>query len=407
MDNAENLYVINKNMCYGCMVCYNICAYDAIYIEEDEEGFLFPKINQKKCVHCGLCKKQCPSLQKENGDEPKKQKGYVAQNVDFNMRISSTSGGVFGAIASWCIAHDGVVFGAMIDDSLRVVHGFADNMPDCTKFKGSKYVQSDIGKVYIDTKNFLEQNRYVLFSGTPCQIEGLYIFLGKQYDKLITVDVVCRGVLSPGLFRKYLEFQKQFMKSPITNIYFREKRWGYKYTAMTMYSGNDCIYAKGTESDVLLRAFFENNYNRFTCYHCRYRKKYRNSDITIWDCFNVNIYDKKMDDDSGVNKVLTHTSKGEKVIEELGKKELIFFKEVSVEKLISENTEALYENFMLNEERRKNFFHDYGILSANELWRKYYPDNIKVKIKRVVRKLLYLLGVYQTLRRIKNRLLNG
>lgn len=403
IKNKEDIYVIDKKKCYGCMACYNICPHKAIYIIEDEEGFLFPKINHEKCTCCGWCRKQCPSIHNINAEFPKEQKGYIAQNTNTDIRISSTSGGVFSALATWCISHDGIVFGAMIDDSLRVTHGFSSDISDCVKYRGSKYVQSDIGRNYVEARNFLEQNKYVLFSGTPCQIEGLHSFLGKQYDKLIAVDVVCRGVLSPGLFEKYLRFQQQSLKYPITKVMFREKRWGYKYTAMTFYHGNDCIYAKGTESDKLLRAFFENNYNRFTCYHCQYRKQHRNSDITIWDCFNVDIYNKKMDDDTGVNKMLVHTKKGRRLIEELMSDNLLLLCEVSVDKLVSENTEAMYEDPLLDEVKRHFFFSDYQKLPANELWNKYYPDNIKVKANRIIRKLLYLLGVYRVVRRMKNK----
>lgn len=404
-QNKEDNYVINKEFCYGCMVCYNICPYEAIYIIEDEEGFFFPKINQEKCISCGLCRERCPSIHKSDIGFSKEQKGYIAQNFNKEIRISSTSGGVFGALASWCISHDGIVFGAMINDSLKVVHGFSDNILDCAKYRGSKYVQSDIGRNYLEVKKFLEQNKYVLFSGTPCQIGGLHRFLGKQYDKLITVDVVCKGVLSPGLFENYLKFQQQSLKYPITKIMFREKRWGYKYTAMAMYYENDCIYAKGTESDKLLRAFFENNYNRFTCYHCQYRKQNRNSDFTIWDCFNADIYNKEMDDDTGVNKMVVHTKKGEMIIEELAADNALLLYEVPIEKLISENTEAMYEDPLLDERKRKKFFADYNILLPNKLWDKYYPDNLKVKVNRVIRKLLYLIGIYQMIRRIKNRYL--
>lgn len=140
-----------------------------------------------------------------------------------------------------------------------------------------------------------------------------------------------------------------------------------------------------------------------TCYHCQYRKRYRNSDITIWDCFNADLYNKKMDDDTGVNKVLAHSIKGKNLIEKLGLDNQLFLNEVPVQKLISENTEALYENLILNEEKRKIFFHDYISLSAEELWKKYYPDDWRIKIKRMIRKVLFFLGIYQRVRRIKNR----
>ena len=405
MKNRDDEYVINKKNCYGCMTCCNICPHEAIYTIEDSEGFLFPKIDQDRCTHCGLCRKHCPALQEYHCIGQEEQAGYVAQNSDFDTRAASTSGGVFSALASWCIFHDGIVFGAMLDDSLQVRHGFSDRLEACASFRGSKYVQSNIGKSYASAKHFLEQDKYVLFSGTPCQIEGPYSFLGKPYDRLITVDVVCKGVLSPGLFRNYLNFQKQSAKSPITNIKFREKRWGYKYTAMAIYSGKDCIYANGTESDAFLRAFFENDYNRLTCYQCQYRKLHRKSDITIWDCFNDDLYNKEMDDDTGVNKVLTHTIKGKRLIEELGNSKALWLHRVPVQKLISENSEALYENLKLNEEKRQKFYHDYKSLSNEDFWRKKYPDDLRIKTKRAMRKLLLFLGIYQKVRRLKNKYL--
>ncbi len=406
MEKRINSYLIRKENCYGCMACYNICPSGAIDIVEDEEGFIFPGIDRKKCTNCGMCYRICPSLNREDfdrSDRIEEQKGYIAQNTDTNIRIMSTSGGIFGALAMWCIWQGGVVFGALLDDKQSVVHSFAETVKDCEKFRGSKYVQSNVGKSYELVKNFLQQDRYVLFSGTPCQIAGLFSFLGREYDKLLTVDVVCRGILSPGVFRNYLEFQRQSLKKTITRVQFREKRWGYKYTAMTIYSDRKCIYARGPESDGLLRAFFENIYNRSTCYHCQYREQNRKSDLTLWDCFNVNLYNKKMDDDKGTNKVLAHSIKGKKVIEELAQKNIISLYEVPVTKLISENTESMYEDLPLtNTEKRIRFFYDYARKTPIDLWRKYYPDSLKVKMKRLTRKFLIMIGIYQIARRIKN-----
>lgn len=400
---VKDSYVIKKENCYGCMACYNICPCEAIDIVEDKEGFLFPKVDRSKCTECGLCHKICPSLHIGHADRMQEQKGYIAQNTNMDVRISSTSGGVFGALSAWYVLQGGVVFGALLDGLLSVVHGFAETIDDCEKFRGSKYVQSNIGKSYEAVKRFLEQGRYVLFSGTPCQIAGLLSFLGREYDKLLTVDVVCRGVLSPGVFRSYLEFQRQSLKKTMTSVRFREKKWGYKYTAMTIYSGQECIYAKGTESDGLLRAFFENIYNRLTCYHCQYREQHRKSDITIWDSFNTNLYNKKMDDDKGTNKVLTHSIKGKMLIEELAKKNMISLYEVPVEELISENTESMYMDFpLMNAEKRSRFFCDYAKQTPVNLWKKYYPDSLQVKMKRLLRKFLFSIGIYQVVRRVKN-----
>ena len=183
--------------CCGCWACENACPRQCISMEEDCEGFRYPHINQTSCIDCHLCEKVCPILNKV--EEPiKNQKAFVVQNKDEEVLKESTSGGAFSAIANYVISKNGIVFGAAFDNNETVRHQYVDNYEDLKLFRNSKYVQSLIGNTYKEAKRFLDKGKLVLFSGTPCQLEGLFFFLrNKQYENLITIDVVCRAVPSP------------------------------------------------------------------------------------------------------------------------------------------------------------------------------------------------------------------
>ena len=173
---------------------------------EDEKGFKYPKINENKCINCGLCEKVCPILNKRKITNAPK--AYACINKDEDIRKNSSSGGIFTLIAEEIIDRGGVVFGAQFDNDFNVIHSYTNNKNKIYKFRGSKYVQSIIGDNYKIVKSFLEEGKYVLFTGTPCQVEGLYAFLQKDYDNLYTGDIICHGVPSPKVWRKYLEYRK-------------------------------------------------------------------------------------------------------------------------------------------------------------------------------------------------------
>ena len=257
-NEIKHINITYKEECCGCTACKNSCPQNAIEMKEDNEGFLYPRVNTEKCVNCSLCKKACPII--NNNDETmKEQKAYAINNKDLTVRKESTSGGAFSAIASYIIENNGIVFGAAFNDNYEVIHTFVERLEDLKKFRNSKYVQSNLKNTYSEVKQFLDENRLVCYSGTPCQIEGLKRFLKKDYDNLFLIDVVCRAVPSPKVLRTYLKYiSKKYLKDEnINGVSFRNKeKYGYKYTQMKVISDNN-VYEEGVETDPYLRAFFK------------------------------------------------------------------------------------------------------------------------------------------------------
>lgn len=231
--------ILDKKDCCGCASCVQVCPKQCISMNEDCEGFLYPKVDSAACIDCGLCEKVCPVI---NQNEPKEPLAvYAAMNSNEKIRLKSSSGGIFTLIAEQILADGGVVFGARFNENWEVIHDYAETVEGLEPFRGSKYVQSLIGDNYKYAKQFLLEGRKVLFSGTPCQIAGLKKFLCKEYENLLTVEMVCHGVPSPKVWRDYLQYRraqhvvgKNAVSSSIdelpviTGISFRDKISGWK-----------------------------------------------------------------------------------------------------------------------------------------------------------------------------------
>lgn len=383
--------ITDKSQCCGCTACSSICPKKAIVMKQDEEGFVYPIIDKSKCVNCGLCDKVCPVKNaKENN---KNQHAYIFQNSNDEIRRESTSGGAFTAIAEYVIKNNGIVYGAIFDENYKVIHTGIDKKEELYKFRNSKYVQSEICNCYPEIKEHLDNGKMVCFSGTSCQVEGLKNYLMKDYDNLILVDVVCRAVPSPLIWKKYLKLRQKEYKN-IEKIMFRDKYYGYKYSNLSIYNkDNDKKqeYHKGVDSDPYLRAFFTNICDRPSCYECKFKKLHRESDITIWDCFDVEKYNKEFDDDKGTNRILTHTEKGDKIIKELAKNNKS--QEIDVEKA-TKGFLAIFQPVKKND-KREQFFKDANILSEKELFDKYFADTFKIKLERYGRLVLLKTGLYK------------
>ena len=208
--------------CNGCHTCYSLCPKQAIKMVADNEGFLNPQINNVLCINCGLCEKRCPVLNQIIKDD-EKTFSYAVINNNEEIRLRSSSGGVFTTLAENVIKQNGIVFGAKFDSNFNVIHGYTDSIEGLSDFRGSKYVQSTIGDSFKDCKNFLEDGHQVLFTGTPCQIGGLKSFLGKNYDNLLLVDIICHGVPSPLLWTEYKKYLEKKINSRIIKTDFRSK----------------------------------------------------------------------------------------------------------------------------------------------------------------------------------------
>lgn len=392
------IHIEEKKKCCGCTACASICPKHCIEMKFDEEGFQYPVVDINRCVDCGACENVCP-MTKTESEVPFPQKAYLVQHKDESVRLDSSAGGAFTAIASYVIERGGVVFGAAYDKNFQVEHTYVEKIEELWKFRNSKYVQSNMGECFRFARDFLKNGRWVCFSGTPCQIEGLRQFLGKPYEKLVLVDVVCHGIPSPLIWNRYLEYQ-EIRKIHPNNIRFRDKYYGYKYSTMSMVKNGKTIYHAGSQLDPMLRAFFSDICDRPSCYECPFKKRYRVSDMTIWDCFSVYDFDKAMDDDKGTTRVLCQTAKAVKIMAELERYAQL--KEVEPDKIVN-GVKEMVESVRYNP-KRSRFFEDAIKMHGSQLFEKYYPITLEVKIKTTVRKALLTTGIYSTAKKLLNKM---
>ncbi len=393
----------NKKDCCGCAACTQVCPHSSISMETDIEGFHYPSINYDTCIDCHLCEKVCPIINVEK-EVVKLQTGYLIQIKDDGIRKECASGGAFTAIAQWVIKKGGVVFGATFDiNTFEVHHKWTEELDGLAQFRNSKYVQSHIDNCYQKTKDFLGQGRWVCFSGLPCQIEGLHHFLrGKNYEKLLLVDVVCYGVPSPGVFKNYMQWKQSEIGGRFIKMSFREKRLSYNYTSFSIFNEQaERNYHQGVEREQFMRSFFSNINVRPSCYNCKFKKRFRVSDLTIWDCYDVKAFSKKFDE-TGTNRVLAHSALGERVLSEIEawtKKESYG----DVDKFIADEI-AMIKSVPMSP-KRKEFFEDYAQLTMGDLMDKWFPLTLRVRMNSFLRMLAFKLGVYNEAKRFMKKLL--
>ncbi len=390
----------NKTDCCGCSACEQICPKRAIQMKQDKEGFYYPCVDRQTCVDCHLCEKVCPvkhpAVQTELTREV-----YICQNRETEIRKDSTSGGAFSAIAKYVLDKGGVVFGAAFDNNFCVVHSAVETYDDLKMLRGSKYVQSNPGNAFSMVKKLLNEGRLVCYSGTPCQIEGLNAFLQRSYDNLILVDLVCYSISSPLVWKQYLrllEKEKKIILQQVGKVKFRDKNpYGYEYTRMTFYdmSGNVC-YSSGPESNEMLRSFVSNTSTRPSCYKCKFKKTKRVSDFTIWDCYNIYQYDKKMDDNLGSSHVMVHTQKGKEILNQIAS-DYLKVKKANLEFAI--NSEPAMTQCASPGEHRREFFAMLAKNNSGEALKQFFPVSIKVKTERFLRENLSKINLYRFVKR--------
>lgn len=368
----------------------------------NHEGFLHPVVDAEKCVECGACEKACPGLHPAYNENALKE-AFVLQHKNDAVRYQSTSGGAFTAIAEEVIRRRGVVFGAVMTEDLRVVHGCVETMEDLARFRNSKYVQSEIGDCYNRAKSFLNDRRWVCFSGTPCQINGLIKFLDKEYEKLITVDVVCKSVPSPLVFQKYVEYKKS-QEGNITDVVFRDKKRGFWYCTMAHYLSHEDrksakdVYRRGSESDEWLRLFLSGKISRRSCMICHYQTKQRVGDFTLGDIWETN--NPEFDDNRGSTLLHVWTKKGAEFLESI--KPNIRWIDYEIEK--SRGTER--EHSLKIHPGRAQLFKDAQELSSSQFFAKYAPDSLKIKAKQTGRYLLWKLCLQNVVRHLKHMVIH-
>ena len=387
--------ISDKANCSGCSACYAVCPKHCITMRPDKEGYLYPFVDVNLCINCGACDKVCP-LKKPFTVNNENTLAFAVQNKDEIIRMQSASGGAFSAFATVVLNKGGIVFGGCFDKDFNVCHDGVSTIDDLKRLRCSKYVQSDMGNTFSKVKTLLKEDRLVLFSGTPCQVEGLNSYLRRKYDNLITLDLVCHGTPSPGLWKKYLAWNSTKEKSPITYVSFRDKHFGYAGSTMAIGFENGKTKYQSRAVQFFKYTFFQDLNSRPSCFKCHFKTIQRNADITLYDCWHVNAFDKDMDDDRGTTMVLLHTDKGKNIFDEAAP--LIRFCKADVKKAIDLDG-VMATQCTIPNPQREQFFKDAQDQTFEQLINKYYPLSIKKRCIQCLKPIMYRLGILNHIKR--------
>ena len=383
-ENNNTIDLLNKHYkCTGCRMCVQICPVKAIDMKENEEGFLEPIINKEKCIKCSLCFKRCPQLNDveilEKNDRPQV---LAVKNKNIEEQKKSSSGGIFSVLARYVLENNGAVYGACFDEEFKLKHIRIDKQESLYKLRGSKYLQSNIKNTFELVKNDLNNGVKVLYVGTPCQIAGLKNYLGKDYEDLLLIDLVCHGVPSQKLFDKYLTWLKKKNNSSIIEYEFRSKEkksWGLNLK-VKFKSGKERYIPANL--DPYYKAFLNGSTYRECCYNCKYAKIERVGDITIADYWGIEKEHPDFYDKNGVSAVIINTNAGFKAFENI--KDEVEYRDSEIEKIIAKN-KNLQEPTIRNS-IRNNAYKDIDI----KKFKKYSKQNLKFRknIKDIIKNLI-------------------
>lgn len=375
--------VKKREECCGCTACFNICPAHCITMEKDAEGFLYPVVQEEKCIRCGLCNKVCPMQSKKEREKEREQeetKGYAVYAKEETIRETSTSGGVFPLIAENVIKNGGAVLGCAFDSEFVVEHILVQNSLEIKKLQGAKYSQSDLKDSFIRIRELLNAGKGVLFSGTPCQIEGLKNFLRKSYENLFLIDVVCHGVPSPMVWENYKAFQEKTYASSIENISLRNKDFGWKDYRVKIGFRNGKTYISRHWDDTYMKTYIKGYISRPSCYQCQFRQWHRESDLTLGDFWGIEQVVPQWNDDKGISLVMVHTEKGKRMLESISDR--IESKEVSKEVAVQKNPSIIMPGEI--PENREKFWKILAQKGYSGAVNKYVLDSLREKAKNVI-----------------------
>lgn len=385
-----------KSDCFNCTACANICPVNCITMKVDKnDGYVYPNIDYNKCIKCGKCKNVCINV---NNDKLQGtiRKSYVLYNKNNEVRCKSSSGGISQILMEYVIEKNGVIYGAKYNEKLVVVHDRATTIEECEKFRGSKYVRSDILGIYEKVKNDLQNDKLVLFTGTPCQIAGLKAVINeKLQNNLILCEIMCDSVASPIVFEKFKDEVEKKYESKITNINFRSKVNGAHNKTMEINFENrkkiDMMINKSNLYSEYMQIFGCGLSAPFSCSKCKFEYiDRRTSDFTIGDYWGKKEILK--DDNRGISFMLVNSEKAERIFDTYIK-EKVNYEEVTI-------MDALNNNHLKNKEvilNKDKFMNDLPNLSFEELSKKYVrkymwrtklgkliPKDLKEKIKKII-----------------------
>lgn len=379
----------NPGDCCGCTACRSVCPRNAISMRPDDKGFLYPQIDSARCVECGLCRAVCPMRAGfstgENLPEPAV---YAVKHRSGEVRMQSSSGGMFTAVSDYVLGQGGTVYGAAFNADFSVSHRRAETARERDLFRGSKYVQSDPGDAFRNVKDDLKSGRPVLFSGTPCQTAGLFSYLKKSradMEKLVLCDLICHGTPSPLVFQQYLKHLERKYDSAVASVLFRCKALGWRSTPLSVrflnrheISDSDRWYSKLYGRGLITRD---------SCYACPFANLKRPSDLTIGDFWGIENAMPDFEDEKGVSLVLVNTEKGERVFDAI--QDSLICRPGSTKDCLQPNL----RHPSVPSPKRDAFWADYQRRGFGHAAKKYADAGVKGHVKTAVKKALKRLGL--------------
>lgn len=386
--------ITNKIDCCGCNACGDICPNQSISFHSDNEGFWYPEVDKTTCVECGLCEKVCPiininTLKKNDLAEPE---CYVAENKNISVVFSSTSGGLFSALAEATYRQEGFVGGAVFNEDFSVKQIISNNREDLPRIRGSKYIQSDFSGFYIKVRNILNKGEKVLVCGCPCQMAALRSFLRKDYDNLIIVDFICAAIGSPKVFNNYLKTFEARYGAPVVHARAKSKEYGWRNLTQKVTLANGKNIFETTGESVWTNRFNKDGlFHRPSCHNCKFKGLPRISDLTIadfWGIENLKL-DSITDKDLGLSIVMCNSKKGRAYFEVIKNK--INYQQVSFDSL-TKNNRAIYHSTRQEPVDRTAFYRDLDTMSIHDAVAKYYPVQTTLKSRlRGLLKQMYIV----------------
>ena len=368
--------IICKYDCCGCTACAAICGKQAITMQADEMGFLYPLTDTSKCVDCGLCDKVCPIIRYDAVDDKTATPIIFAlHHRDTDTWHTSSSGGVFAALTEYALKRNGIIYGAEYDEDFAVIHRGEENVEGTLKFRGSKYVQSDISGIYAEIRTHLRNGRFVLFSGTPCQVEGLKGFLIKPYINLLTVDIMCHGVPSPKVFADYVQFIRKNSFLRLTGINMKDKTFGWGYQRLRLFFGTHKSQFNTSISNLWNKIFYSHLATRPSCHKCRFANYLRPGDISIGDFWGIEKSHPEFFNSEGISLIMLNNQKGKDVWEHI--KDCFSYIESDTTKCVQPNL----QHPAAEPSGKQQFVEDYQNLSFWAIGVKYFGLSKKSFIK--------------------------
>lgn len=390
------IQIIDKVKCCGCNACGDVCPKDAITFKTDIEGFWYPEVDMERCIDCGLCEMVCPELhikELKKNDSEKPLHTIAAIHKKMNVRWNSTSGGAFSALAEGMYEQRGYVGGAIYNSDFSVGHYISNDLNDLVKLRSSKYLQSNAEGLYKKIRELLRNGEHVLVCGTPCQMVALRSFLRKDYENLIIVDFICRGVNSPKVYRKYLDSLERKYEGKVVYVKAKNKELGWRNLTRKVVFDNGQVYYGVCMQDDFRRGYHTNVFCRPSCYDCQYKGFPRMADITIADYWGIEKVDPNLDNNIGTSMILLNSKKGVAYFETI--KHKLEWRETPFESIQGGNI-ALRKSIKPAKIDRKQFFEDLDNGTFEEVTQKYFPLrtggalSLKSKLKQLIKPYYFL-----------------